>query len=62
MIAYLDASALVKNYFEEPGSNAVRSLPRQTPFAVYDQRLLEAARQEGLEVFDSEGSGQPGGE
>ena len=149
MIAYLDASALVKNYVEEPGSDAIRSLLRQTlpatsrltavevasalarrcregalapddrdeilrdlsedltvlyvvelvpeivaearalllrhplraadavqlasclvlqqkvdspmNFAVYDQRLLEAARQEGLEVFDSEEPANEGG-
>jgi predicted nucleic acid-binding protein len=30
LIAYFDASALVKNYVEEPGSEAVRNLLRQT--------------------------------
>jgi predicted nucleic acid-binding protein len=146
LIAYLDASALVKNYFEEPGSDAVRDLLRHAlpatsrltavevasalarrcregdlvpddrdqllrdlnedltvlyvvelvsdivaearalllrhplraadavqlasclvlqgkvdspmTFAAYDQRLLEAARQEGLDVFEPEEPGQ----
>ncbi len=149
MIAYLDASALAKNYVEEPGSAAVRNLLRQTLpatsrltavevasalarrcregvlepadrdqlvqdlsedltvlyvvelvsevvakaralllqhalraadavqlasclvlqekvdrpmiFAAYDQRLLEAARQQGLQVFDSADPGDPVG-
>ncbi len=30
-------------------------------FAAYDQRLLEAARQQGLQVFDSADPGDPVG-
>ncbi len=43
MIAYLDASALVKNYVEEPGSTAVRNLLRQTLPATSRLTAVEVA-------------------
>lgn len=43
MIAYLDASALVKNYFEETGSSEVRNLLRQTLPATSRLTAVEVA-------------------
>jgi len=48
VIVYLDASAMVKLYVEEPGSREVAEL---VVLATYDRELWRAARRWGLDVW-----------
>ncbi len=62
MILYLDTSALVKLYIEEIHSDLIRKWVKRADtvalssvayavFGAFDQRLLKAARKEGLHLL-----------
>jgi hypothetical protein len=55
MILYLDTSALVKLFVEDAAESAFEAFRGQMPFhfAVFDDRLMDAAKQAGIPLLDA---------